>query len=388
MAKPNSLNRYLAGTPYAVLSMESLEPTAFENLQLSLENELTKIKSLREQLTRITGQKGMCREIALSLESIDDSILPFKPVGFTAFPSKTGLTLTQESLGRAIAEGFKRAIAFLLELLKRFGALIATTLGLAPRAKAVSEETKIILARYSEAKEIANIIVTDDVNPQAAKETSSFNFNGRDYLSLIRQADTVGAFFQIMHRWNSYCRSDLNTIQTVLRNFSNPNKAAIAQIEEAVGERADTLARAMQREHITANPSDDLGSFKKSYFTSLDEFILPRRPRPEKFTAKDLASKFVEAGNLLAVHSAEFASLSEGFSKSIHDIERQISRNMNMATEAEHAMFTNMHTLIAIHSRMVSVLATHVAYLIQTQDAYNRKASADLESAKTKGDVE
>lgn len=388
MAKPNSLNRYLANTPYAVLSMEALESDALENLQLSLENELTKVKALGEQLTKITGQKGMSREIALSLESIDDSVLPFKPVGFTAFPSKTGLTLTQESLGKAIAEGFRRALTFLLELLKRFSALIATTVGLAPRAKAVSEETKTILARYQGAKEIANIIVTSDADPQTAKETTSFNFSDRDYLSLILQAETVGRFFQIMHRWNSYCRSDLNTIQAVLRNFSNPNKTAIEQVAEAATERAETLARAMQREHITANPADSLDSFKKSYFASLDEFVLPRRARAEKFTAKDLAAKFVEAGNLLATHSAEFASLSEGFSKSTHDIERQISRNMSTATEAEHALFTNINVLISIHSRMVSVLATHVSYLIQTQDAYNRKASADLERAKTKGDVE
>ena len=382
MARKNTLNRYLAGTPYAVLSMEALEDDAIENIQLSLENELVKVNALTEQLAKINRQKGMTREIALSLESIDDAILPFKPVGFTAFPSKTGLTLTQESLGKAISEGFKRAMTFLLELLKRFGALLTATVGLAPRAKVVVKETNEIVVGYRNLKEVANVIIDGD---QGDKTT--FNFNDRDYLSLIMQADTLSFFVQVAHRWNAYCRKDLVAIQAVLRNFSNPNKAYVEQIAESAEEQAETMAKSMSREHITANPSDDLNTFKKNYFDSIEAFVTPLKARAERYTAKDFAKKFADSAALLEMHSAEFATNAEAFSKANQDIQRQIGRLMSTATEVEHEIFTNMNKVITVHTRMVAVLATHLSYLVQTHEAYTRKARADLERAKTEGDA-
>lgn len=386
MAKPNSLNKYLANTPYAVLSMEALQDDQLGILFLSLENELSKLDAMRTVQTTIQNVKGINRDIALTLEGIADGILPFKAVGFTTAPSKTGLVLTQESLGKAISEGFKRVMSFLLELLKRFGGIIVAATGLAPRAKAAAEETKTIVARYRVEKAAAAVVVPMNQEFPEANGETSFDFSRRDYLSLIMQAGTIDRFYQIVSRWNSYCRNDLTTIQSVLRNFSNPNKTAIDQIAEAASERAEVLARAMQREHITANPADIVNTFKKSYFDSIEQFVTPRNPRAETFTAQELALKFAAAGNLLTEHSTYFTSITQGFSKANQDIERQIGRLMSTATNEETKVLDDINTLIAIHTKMASVLATHLSYLVQTHEAYNRKALADLD--KKKGELE
>lgn len=387
MARKNTLNRYLAGTPYAVLSMEALEADAIENIQLSLENELVKVNALIEQLGKINRQKGMTREIALSLESIDDGILPFKPVGFTAFPSKTGLTMTQESLGKVISEGFKRAMTFLMELLKRFGALLTSAVGLEPRAKKAAAETKDIVTRYRAAKNAAAVTVS--MKFETAEGGVIFIDGNRSYPELLARAGTAEIFYQILSAWKAHCQHDFRTIQGVLRNFygSGGNASAIEEITKAASERTDSLVRIIGRRGVEANPSESLDTFKKSYFESLERVALSTAGKKPEIGALELAVSFETYGRMLAIHTEVFNRAAEEVSKSNQDIQRQITRLMSTASDVETELFTNMNKVIAIHTRMVAVLATHLSYLVQTHEAYNRKAQADLERAKTEGGV-
>lgn len=160
MARTSSLNKYLSNTPYAVLSLEALEEDQMEALFLSLENEANRVQALRSTLTTIQNVKGINREIALSLEELDEKILPFKPAGFTTAPSKTGLVLTQESLGRAIADGAKRVWEVILDLLRRIGTALGVNKTAARAAKDAARRMKAI-----KEEDFARVF-TDDVSEE------------------------------------------------------------------------------------------------------------------------------------------------------------------------------------------------------------------------------
>jgi len=125
MSKPNIINQILRDNELKY-SLESLqEEEERTNAELA---EVDLISSSIAELVRIQCQveaaQGICREQAVALESIDGFRLPFPSAGFTVQPSQTGLRLTQESIGKAIADGGKYLYERLLALLRSIGKLL------------------------------------------------------------------------------------------------------------------------------------------------------------------------------------------------------------------------------------------------------------------------
>lgn len=141
---PNLINSVLRQQELRI-STESLEGEGYKGLleiDLTLESLVDRITTLATVSDEIAIAGGICRQQALSLESLDGVTLPFPARGFTVQPSRSGLALTQESIGKQISDGVKKLIKMLVELLDKMREHLFGGKARAEKAREDSKETR------------------------------------------------------------------------------------------------------------------------------------------------------------------------------------------------------------------------------------------------------
>lgn len=312
MARTSSLNKYLASTPYAALSMEALESDQMDVLFLSLESEVAKFEALRSMRVTIQNVKGINREMALSLESIDGSILPFKPVGFTSAPSRTGLVLTQESLGRAITEGAKKVWEIVLELIKRLGAVLGLN-------KAATQAAKRAAKR-------AKAVKNDEYRNLFSNEA------GDAILQYVARAGTVEILKKLSESFKNDLLEQSHEVSKILAAAAAKD-GRVDQMVEMANRYDLAYPRVSDRLHaygVTVDFSSPADELKRNYFVAIEA----RAERTARNYSLDRITRTLsDFGNQLDATAATNDALSDDLARANENINRMIKQAQASGSE-------------------------------------------------------
>lgn len=345
MARTNSLNKYLAGTPYAVLSMEALESDQLDALFLSLENESNRYFELKARQADLTRSKTIDREFALSLESIDSSILPFNPLGFTVAPSKTGLTVTQESLSSAIAEGAKKVWEFILEILRRIGAALGLNKTAARAAREAAKRAQAI--RY---EEFDQVLQSDDVTALlvdiARAETTSILKAVTNYVGSEFKDQSV-VVIQIMQ---SAARKQNDSDQLIERlNRRQPGFSKISAILEAY--------------KITVDFSEPVEKYTRDYFAGIEEYVAQDTRDSSRRRLHGAGSRMKKTTEVLATIADTIDTMDDGLARANEQINRIIKQNSAGGSDwFGPELVGSIQQIYQSQLRLLNLIRNHMTY--------------------------